>query len=542
MRGTHVHRGIRLLAVTTSLAIAATACGGGSGSEDDGADAAPGTTGDAGAPVDGGTLTYGLEADSDGYDPTKNRWAISGTVIGLAVFDPLVQLDEEDVPRPYLAESIEPNGDYTEWTITLRDGISFHDGTPLTSDAVVTMFEAHLASGLTRPTIAPIESVEAIDDLTATVHMSQPWASFPAVLTAQIGVVPSPAMLEDPDGSRNPVGTGPFEFEGWTNGDRWSGTKNESYWREGLPRLDRVEFRIIPEADTRMQALQSGDVDIMHTSFPELIVRMQDESDAGDYQIQVSAGEGEESFVMLNLEAPPLDDLRVRKALALATDRQAYIDATAEGLPPQATSLFTPESHWFSDTGYPDYDPAAAQELVKEYEAENGPISFDLEAGQSTSNERAIAQLADMWSQVGIEANPSVSEQNAFIVAALGGNYQANLWRQFGAVDPDADAHWWRSDSTLNFARIKDDEVDEALLLGRSSDDVATREEAYATLQQRFTDLLPYIWLHHSIWAIGYQNDVHGVTATFPDGSDHTIPMGGNFTAVHLVTEMWKDS
>jgi ABC-type transport system substrate-binding protein len=349
-------------------------------------------------------------------------------------------------------------------------------------------------------------------------------------------------MLDDPEnGPRNPVGTGPFVFESWVIGDRFVATKNPDYWREGLPYLDGVEFRIVPDVDTRVQALRADNVDIMHTSDPESITQMQTESDNGDYQLEVSDGEGEESFVMLNLESPPLDDLRVRRALAHATDRETYVATTAGGLPQVADSLFTPDSPWYAATDYPAFDLGAAQALVDEYEAENGEIVIDLATTTSPDNQRSIALLADMWAEVGIEAVPANYEQNTFIVDALGGRYQANLWRQFGAIDPDSDAHWWRSDSTLNFARIKDDEVDEALRLGRESADTATRVEAYAALQERFNELLPYIWLHHSVWAVAYQNDVHGVTASFPDDPESRIPMGGNFTAVHLLTEMWKD-
>jgi ABC-type transport system substrate-binding protein len=390
--------------------------------------------------------------------------------------------------------------------------------------------------------VVPFEEAEAIDDLTVEVRMNQPWVAFPALLTAQAGVVPSPAQLDDPqDGPRNPVGTGPFVFDSWTSGDRFTATRNESYWREGLPHLDGVEFRVIPDADSRLQALQATNIHVMHTSDPESISRMIDESDNGDYQLLVSDGEGEESFVMLNLEAPPLDDLRVRQALAMATDRQEYIDLTAAGLPAPADSLFTSESKWYTSTDYPAFDPRAAAALVEEYEAEKGEIKFELATTNSTDNQRSITQLADMWAEVGIEATPKQVDQNTLIVDALGGRYQANLWRQFGAVEPDADAHWWMSDSTLNFANIADDEVDAAIDEGRTSADEATRKAAYAKLQRRFNELLPYIWLHHSVWGVGYGNDVHGITATFPDDPDHTIPMGGNFTAVHLLTEMWLD-
>lgn len=537
-------RRLRLAAVTVASCVAVVGCGGGESSDSDpepSDSSGPTTTSSVGEPVKGGTLVYGLEADSDGFDPTKNRWAISGTMVGLAVFDPLAQIDEEGVARPYLAESIEPNDDFTKWMIKLRSGIKFHDDTPLDADAVVRTIEAHMTSFLTKPAISPIEAVTAVDDLTVEVTMNQPWVAFPAVLTAQVGVIPAPSMLDDKvDGASNPVGTGPFVFESWTQNEVWVGTRNENYWRDGLPYLDGVELRVVPEVESRLQALQGGDLDIMHSSAPSIIKRMQEDAENDLYEVLLSDGEGEESFIMLNMEKPPLDDQRVRTALAMATDRQRYIEGAADGLPPAADSLFTPESEWYSETEYPEYNPADARALIDEYETEVGPVEIELGTTNSTDNERSISLIGDMWADVGVDVEPVLLEQNTFIVEALGGNYQANLWRQFGAVDPDADSHWWRSDSTLNFARLKDPGVDEALLRGRSSEDPADRKEAYKQLQERFNLLIPYVWLHHSIWAVGFQNEVHGIAASFPD-SEHQVPMGGNFTAVHLLTEMWKD-
>ena len=165
-------------------------------------------------PVSGGTITYGLEADTDGYNPTVNRWAISGVMVGLAVYDPLAAYDVDSVPQPYLAESITPNADFTKWTVTLRPDITFHNGVALTSEALKQLFDAHLASTLTAKAFTPtLTSVAITGPLSVEMQMSRPWVSFPGVLTAQSGVVPEPSTLTGKGDA--PIGTGPFTFEEW---------------------------------------------------------------------------------------------------------------------------------------------------------------------------------------------------------------------------------------------------------------------------------------------------------------------------------------
>src|SRR5690606_28312888 len=140
-----------------------------------------------GDPVPGGSVVFALEAETSGWDPTLDRWAVSGHQVGQTIFDQLATFNEDGEAVPYLAEEFTPNEDYTQWEIKLREGIEFHDGTPLTSEAVKVLFEQHAQSGLTRPTVRPVEDVEVVDDLTARVNLNSPWASFPVVLTSQVG-------------------------------------------------------------------------------------------------------------------------------------------------------------------------------------------------------------------------------------------------------------------------------------------------------------------------------------------------------------------
>src|SRR4051812_44647381 len=211
-----------LVAIVLALTLFAAACGSKKSAESatSGTAAGASTTTDitvaaSGPPHVGGTLNVALNGESDGWDPTKNRWAVAGTQVGLAVFDPLAAYDVDGIAQPYLAESITPNADFTVWTITLRPGITFSDGTPLTADVLKTIFAAHKASALTAPAIADLDSVTITGTLSAVFTMTEPWAAFPSSLTGQLGMVPSPGQLADPTGTTKPVGTGPFTMTSW---------------------------------------------------------------------------------------------------------------------------------------------------------------------------------------------------------------------------------------------------------------------------------------------------------------------------------------
>jgi peptide/nickel transport system substrate-binding protein len=289
----HAARRTRLIAVALLILVAliASACGGGGddGGDDEGAQpdntSPPNVTVAAGDPVEGGSLTFGLEAETDGWDPTANRWAVSGFIVANTVFDPLATYNADGEIVPYLAKAFVPNDDFTQWDIQLREGVKFHNGEPLNADAVAQLIEAHRASGLSGPVFAEVETVEVVDDLTVRVSMATPWSSFPVVLTAQTGYVPAPAQLADPEGARNPIGTGPFTFEEWTPSSQFVVSKNEDYWQEGLPYLDEVVFKPITDQGTRLSSLDTGEIDVTHTTDDELIVDGRKKADDGDAQI-----------------------------------------------------------------------------------------------------------------------------------------------------------------------------------------------------------------------------------------------------------------
>ena len=509
----------------------------------------------SGDPQYGGTVTFGIEAETDGWNPTSNRWAISGYMVGSAVFDPLAAYDADGVPQPYLAESFTPSEDFLTWTIRVRPDIEFHDGTPLDGAAVAKSLEAVRADALTGAVLANIASVavDPADPMAVTVTMTDPWASFPAALVNQSGYVVAPAQLdaEAAESSARPIGTGPFVFEEWVPDRSWKGTRNEDYWRTDaagnqLPYLDAVEFVPVPDNQNRYNGLLTGDLQMMHMTNWLAIDRMRTEAEAGTIQFVADQGENEESFVLLNTEKAPLDDVRVRRALALCTDRDVVFEVSGTPDDYAAETQFREGSPWFEpDNGFPATDVAAGSALIAEVEAESGPVSFSLGTTPVPENEAITGTLAALWEACGVEVELKTTEQGTFIADAVTGNYDANLWRQFGAADPDGDYLWWTSKNanpigqlSLNMARLSDEQVDAALDAARASDDPEVRREAYSALQKRQSELVPYVWLGHSQWAVGAADDVRGIgNGTLPDGQ----PSARFEIGRHRLTETWLD-
>lgn len=549
-----------LIVIVLVLSIAATACGSKKsdqgGSSPEGQQSTDVTIAASGPPKVGGTLRYALDAESDGWDPTKNRWATAGTEVGMAVFDPLAAFDENVKAQPYLAESFTPNADYMQWTVTLRANVTFTDGTPLTADVLKTIFAAHQASALTSPAVAALDRVEVTGPLTAVFFMKQAWAAFPSSLTGQLGMVPSPGMLASADGSRNPVGTGPFKMESWTPDSTFVTTKNTSYWRKDdsgtqLPYLEGVTFSVVTESMAKVNAILAGDVDMAYTSTPDAVIKARASAKAGQLQLVENRGETEEAFVMLNTSVAPFDNAIARQAIAAATDPTSYIATVDQGVTEKVTAVFREGTPYYTDAPWPGFDLEKAKALVQQYQAETGkPLEFPLLTASTNAGAQAAAFLQAQWQAAGIKVDIQQLEQSSIIINAVTGKYQATVWAQFGSPDPDYDYVWWASANAaptgslgLNIARNKDPEIDKALNTARASADDAVRKQAYATVATRLNEDLPYIWLARGPEIVFAANAVRGLTQGPLPGGQVSYPMGGpgGFGTVTRLTQTWLD-
>lgn len=476
-------------------------------------------------PVDGGALAFGLNAETDGWNTTSARWAASAYIVGNTIFDPLAVYGTDGEPIPYLAESFDPNDDFTVWTLTLRDGPTFHDGTPVNADAVVKNLEAHMESILTKPAMKLVQSVRAVDNLTVEVTMSDPWSTFPLLLVAQPGYVMAPSMMDAEDGSRNPVGSGPFIFESWVPSANLKVKKNPDYWREGLPHLDNVEFKVYADVQTRGRALENGEVDAIETGDAAQIEKFATAAKDGKFQMMTDENsEQSETFIALNTTRPPFDDVLARQILAYGTDTQGLSDAAYGGLFEPARGMFSEGSPWYVETDYPTYDLEKAKALHEEYKAKYGkPLSFSANITPAPEI-LAIAQtLQSQAALAGVEVQLNSMDQVTLISDAVTRNYDATGFILFGAPDPEREYVFLADDpegSFLNITGNKNQAIVDAVAESRTTLDIDKRREAWATVQKEQAKDLNFIWLVHNLAAIVFDNTVYGLAdQTTPDGS-----------------------
>jgi peptide/nickel transport system substrate-binding protein len=499
------------------------------------------------APRPGDSLPFGLEAEIAGFYPPTAAWDASGLLCARAIYDTLCVQAADGTIRPHLAQSVTPNPDYTQWTITLRPGIKFHDGSPLDANTVKVNLDGYARSPLTGPYLLNMITTRVIDPMTLVVSMYTPWVPFPSYLTVHIGYIAGLKQLADTSGRATPVGTGPFVFKEWLPGDHFTATRNPNYWRPGLPHLDSITFRPIPDPIARGNSLLAGDVHLMHSSDAQNVADFRDRPGFSQINDQNSAlGEPDENCIMLNCAVPPLNDLRVRRALAYATDRRRAVATLYHGITSPADGPFTPASPYYAPTGFPGFDLAKAKALVAEYRKEKGPISFQFATVNTVTGRARNELLQSMWRDAGIQTEIVEVDQALLIFNAIIGSYQACGWRQFTCPDPDANYAWWSSTTALpvgkqalNFARVKDPQLDAGLVAGRTQVDPVVRAAAYQLVAARFGAVVPYIWLSPTVWIVAAGSVVGGLgEAQLPDGGRAR----GMISGIVSIAELWRNA
>lgn len=517
-----------------------------------------------GKPVLGGNLVFGTEAEESGFDPTYAHFDSTGVMYARTVYDPLAIALQDGSIKPYLAQSITANPDYTEWTITLRPNVFFHDGSPCDGDALYQCFKAYKASGLVNFTLTYMDSVVKNGDLGVTVKMNNPWVTFPAWLAGYIGgqmaYVFSPAQLEKPGTvvgttllNTHPIGTGPFVFKEWVSGDHFTATKNPHYWRKDkygnqLPYLDSITYKPLPVVSSRLTGLESGSLDIIHTDDPRTILDIRANSPAKYWNEEDdnSPVEHDMDFGMINTTSAPFDDVRMRQAFAYAFDQATYLTTSGLGVDHASTGPFTPTSKYYTPTGFPQYNPTKAKQLVDEYMSEKGLTSLDLIFGTTDTPESidSAGLIQNYLQALGPNVHVTIDpvEQSQYITDAILGSYHVFAWRQFANVDPDLNYVFWASEVpnggvSVNFTRLKDPVIQSNIDAGRRTTDEEARIEAYQNVAKELGVQCPYIWASEDVWSIGAQKTVQNFdNPTTPEGAQG-LPM---LSGILWPTEIWK--
>jgi peptide/nickel transport system substrate-binding protein len=523
----------RLLAVLLVLAALAAACG---GDDDNGSGEPTGEQSDQSAqgdPVSGGSITVGLEAETSGWQPGSGNFANSGVSVAYAIYDPLVRLDENGQIQPYLAESIDTNDDFTEWTVKLRPNVMFHDNTPLNSQAMKTIFDTYLKKPGAN-TAGALNGVEMqiVDDLTFKYVMQTPNSGFADQLGLAIGwpFSPTAAAANGADAPNHPVGTGPFVFDSWERDNRLVVKKNPNYWQEGLPYLDEIVFRPIPDEDTRLSSLETGDIDVMQTLRQSTGIKARDLDGVDDYEYLGNTT----GTTIFNTTKPPLDDVRVRHALVLAQDQDQLIEVQGgTGVVPPSTQLFSKDSPYFSQDvadAWPTYDPDKAKELIDEYV--NDPTRSDGKAvGEPVAfrydclPEPVLVDLASLyqsfWQEIGVQVELRQVEQATHVSEALAGDFDAKCFRAGLDADPYPTLkNAFTLPSPLNFTRYTDPAIDADLAKLAASGDLDERKDLVSDISMTINEGYPLSYYGSTLAVLAAQDDVKNIDGwTFPEGA-----------------------
>ncbi len=382
----------------------------------------------------GGVLYFGIETPFQGFDILETGFINppQSPLINLIV-EPLFRMDSSGALIPVLGLTASPASNGPDWEITLRKGVVFHDGTPFNADAVLHHWTRILGPDSTfrgRKVLSPIRGVEKIDDYTVRFVMEHPWPPFLSVISDElllVSFIPSPKAVDDGIHDRKPVGTGPFVFSKWNSGDHFIVLKNHHYWRKGKPMLNKVVFRTIPDSQTRFASLMSGQLDLITTDRGGLIQKAKEDPALYAYQNQGAGAE----IILLNTLRPPLDDVRVRRALAHANSQELHIKLVYGNTVPYVHHPFG-EGFECADDGYLEHDLEKAKQLIAEY---GKPVELEC-LHSNTSRGRSIGELLQqLYKKIGVTLKPISISPIPHMMKVRKNDYQLATWRMPPAND-----------------------------------------------------------------------------------------------------------
>ena len=443
---------------------------------------------------EGKTLTY---AD---FEPVQANWqmASSDAFLGsrAGCFETLVRVNGELKLEPGLATSwkqVEP----TVWEFTLRDGVKFQDDAPLTAEAVAGALNHLLTGEMPARAFSPklIKSVEAVDTKVVRITTHAPSVLLPAQLASPNTAILSPAAYQGT--TIDPVGrcTGPFEIIEVKPKEYLKFKRNDNYWG-GKPALEGGMVVFIPNANTRMTQVRSGEADIARL-IPSYGVQ-QLEGAEGIELVREKAPRVTE--LLLNNKKEPLNDVRVRQAIQAAIDGKTIAASVYEGTVTAAASAFSPDDPWAPKGIAPIYDPARAKKLLEEAGIQPGQLQLELLAYTSKSELKDVADIIQaQLGEIGIKVNVRVAEYTAIEPAMISGTYDMALLSRgyltdvadpFGFLTAD-----YSCGGSYNMSHYCSKDVDAQITNAASLGDPQARYEIYAQLAKKFFDEAVTVYL-----------------------------------------------
>ncbi|MDF2830340.1 MAG: ABC-type dipeptide transport system, periplasmic component [Mycobacterium sp.] len=456
-----------------------------------------------------GNLIAAIAGEPDQLDPQKTSSYFSFEVLE-NVFDTLVEPDENLEMQPALAESWTVSPDQLTWTFRLRDGVTWHDGSPFTADDVVYSYRRIIDEKLSNvDKFSAVTDVTAPDPSTVVVRVKEPTPNLLTNLGGFKGMaIVSRRNVESGEIATRPMGTGPFSFASQRSGDSITLSANPNYWG-GAPKIPGVTYRFISEPSTALSALQAGEVD-----WTDSIPAQRVEQLRSDESIHLAVTPSNDYwYFALNQARAPWNDVRVRRAIAYAIDRDAIVQATSYGTA-VANQLAIPEGNpWYVRYDQYRYDLDEAKRLLDESGVR--PTTLDMLVTSEYPETVTAAQVvADNLAPLGISVNIRTVDMATWLDEQNTGNFDMLMMGWLGNIDPDdfyyAQHHTGGSNNAQKFS---DPEVDRLLDAGRVETARDARADDYAKAAVQIADQVSYIYLYNPSVIQGWTPDLTGYEA-----------------------------
>jgi peptide/nickel transport system substrate-binding protein len=469
------------------------------------------------------TLRFGLAEDPDVLDPTLARTFV-GRVVFAALCDKLFDVDEKLNIVPQLAASYEWSSDRKALTLKLRRGVTFHDGEKFDAAALKFNIERHknMVGSNRRAELAPVTSVDVVDESTARLNLSAPFSPLLATLADRAGMMVSPkaAQAEGDKFGAKPVCSGPYRFVERVAQDKIVLERYPNYWNKGEIHLDKVIYLPIVDATVRLANLRSGQLDIIERMAGSDVPSLKTDSrfkiaritEIGYQGITINVGKSD-----LAQKNPLGKDARVREAFELALDRDGIVQVAMDGEADMGNQWVAPANAYYSrNVPIPKRDVARAKALLADAGIPNP--SFTL-VTPTTSDAQKIAQIVQaMVKDAGFDVKIQSTEFATSLDMADKGQFEAYVLAWSGRADPDGNLYNFDfCKAPLDYAGYCKPEVDDLLNRSRSALDPAERKKIYEQIAAIVLKDRPIVYLFHRHWLWAHTAKLSGLR-TIPDG------------------------
>ena len=471
-----------------------------------------GTSQSGGTPKVGGTATIALDSELRTLDPLDSSLLVEREVF-YNMYDSLFTIDPSLKITPGLVTSWDIS-DPLNYKFTLQAGVKYQDGTAFNAQSVKDNILRYLTASTSRrkSDLASVNSVEVVDDTHVIFHLKKPDATLLATLVDRAGMMLSMAAVQK--GGQNfslaPVGagSGPFEFVEWQRNDHLTLKKNPSYWKPGLPYLDGVTYRAIPDVNAIVAALRTGDIDIARTIAGKDVAGIKSDS---SFIYRDTPAIGFNGFE-LNTGAPPFNDPAKRQAVALAIDRYEVLKNINFNIGVVGYGPIPPSS-WAFDSTEKIYDHADAAKA----KATATGFTFTYKTTSDPINQQLAALLQSELAAAGITMNIQTEEFATYVQECANHQFQACNVNWSGRLDPDGNTYaWWHTKGDFNDSLYSNAQVDAWLEDARVSTDQNKRKQDYLNAQKQIVADAPYVFTVFGVSAQISSNKIHGFTL-YPD-------------------------